>query len=95
MQDEQHWYGGYLYHNATDPRLLVPWRGGRGYVFNCAKPLGLLVTGTSIVLPIAGLLGLVAALIWLFSSLALAVGLPVVLVVWRLAVMLRSGETAA
>ncbi|MBU6428037.1 MAG: hypothetical protein KGR26_03425 [Cyanobacteria bacterium REEB65] len=45
------WLFGVLYYHPGDDRLILPIRGGRDHIFNYAKPLALVLTSASILLP--------------------------------------------
>ncbi len=93
MADE-HWIAGYLYFNPHDERLIVPWRRGRGYVFNCGKPLGMTVTAGSMLLLVGGLLYLIGAVVFRFPDQSLAIALPILFVAWRIFRLLRPDHGA-
>ena len=46
------WHG-WIYANASDPRLLVPKRSGLGWTFNFARPVAWLVLAVLLLLPLA------------------------------------------
>ncbi|HEU4952080.1 MAG TPA: DUF1648 domain-containing protein [Holophagaceae bacterium] len=49
-------WGGLIYSNPRDPRLLVPKRYGLGWTFNYSRPLARVLTALLLLLPLAALL---------------------------------------
>lgn len=97
------WIGGVLYYHPGDPRLIIPIRGGRDHVFNYAKPLAIVLTAGSILLPLIGTVLMIGGFLRYFDlvvgHLAL-IALPTLVVVACLGTLLanlfiRDGSEAA
>ncbi|MBM3274282.1 MAG: hypothetical protein FJZ00_03960 [Candidatus Sericytochromatia bacterium] len=61
------WIWGFLYYHPGDPRLIVPIRNGKDHIFNYAKPMAMVLTVASVLLPGLGLLLMIAGLINFFD----------------------------
>lgn len=61
------WIWGVFYYHPEDTRLVVPIRDGKDYIFNYAKPMAVILTAASVLLPLLGAFLMIAGLINFFD----------------------------